>query len=321
MKHKGHFVISLDFELLWGVFDQVSPFQKQLYFQNTRNIIPEMLEVFQEFELHATWATVGMLFNKNWKEWEINKPQKFPGYVNERLSPYVFKENIEYETLDAMCFAPEIIKQILTCPGQEIGTHTYSHYYCQEEGQTPGEFKVDMEQAVKLSASFGINLQSLVFPRNQLKEEYLKICFDLGIKNVRSNPSSWYWVNTRSNSIYTKLARTGDAYLSLGKKSYPLSQIVKKPGLPIEQKASRFYRPLEANSFLRSFKLKRIKQEMTYAAKNNEVYHLWWHPHNFGDNPKESLADLRKIAEHYAYLKCHFNFQSRNMIEISNLVS
>ena len=40
----GFLVISLDFELLWGVFDVVDFEEKKIYFENTRLVIPKILE-------------------------------------------------------------------------------------------------------------------------------------------------------------------------------------------------------------------------------------------------------------------------------------
>ena len=58
----GTFVISLDFELMWGVRDVQT---KATYGPNVlgvRRAIPAMLALFEGFELRVTWATVGLLF-------------------------------------------------------------------------------------------------------------------------------------------------------------------------------------------------------------------------------------------------------------------
>ena len=55
---------------------------------------------------------------------------------------------------------------------------------------------------------------------------------------------------------------------------------------------------------------------MTSAAKNNEIYHLWWHPHNFGDNLKGNLKDLEELFIHFEKCKKDFGFKSLNMKEI-----
>lgn len=318
MNKTGTLVISLDFELLWGVFDVVDYEEQREYFKNTRICIPKILDLFLQYEIHATWATVGMLFNRNWDEWNKNRPGILPQYQNESLSAYTFGESIQNTNTDNLCFAPSLLKLIDDTPGQEIGTHTYSHYYCTEPGQDVQAFKADLDMAIKLAAESNITLKSLVFPRNQIREDYLEVCHNSGITNVRSNPSSWYWKDASSNSLSTKLARTGDAYFPLGKKSYSQEDLHFKPNKSLQQKASRFLRPVEGNALLRNLKMTRILSEMTYAAKNKEIYHLWWHPHNFGDQPEESLKDLKRLLEKFQKLQTAYNFRSSSMGEVGN---
>ena len=61
----GALVISLDFELHWGVRDKRpvdGPYRENLL--GAREAIPQMLDLFEEFGVAATWATVGFLFRK-----------------------------------------------------------------------------------------------------------------------------------------------------------------------------------------------------------------------------------------------------------------
>lgn len=318
--NKGYLVISLDFELLWGVFDKISIDERKEYFINTKNLIPEILNLFSEFEIHATWATVGMLFNNNWKEWEINTPKKLPNYANKSLSAYTYGNSINKAEMEEFCFAKDLIQIVQLTANQEIATHTYSHYYCLEEGQTLQSFEADLKQCLLLAKEMGIELKSLVFPRNQYNEQYLKICYENGIENVRSNPINWYWDDVKNNSLKSKIFRTGDAYLGRNDKSYNQSELIKENEKPLSQKASRLLRPYSSNKFLNNLKLKRIKSEMGAAAENNQIYHLWWHPHNFGNNSEENMRDLRSILEHFNILKNKFDFQSKTMAEINKMV-
>jgi hypothetical protein len=66
-------------------------------------------------------------------------------------------------------------------------------------------------------------------------------------------------------------------------------------------------------------KISRIKSEMTRAAQNGEVYHLWWHPHNFGSYPGESLSGLREIVQHYSECQKRFKMKSLSMGEIADV--
>ena len=58
--------------------------------------------------------------------------------------------------------------------------------------------------------------------------------------------------------------------------------------------ASRMLRLFMKNKILNYLMIKRIKNEIV-AAKNNEDYHLWWHPHNFGVNIRENIKNLDNI--------------------------
>ena len=153
-----------------------------------------------------------------------------------------------------------------------------------------------------MANSFEINIKSLVFPRNQFNEDYLEVCQAYGIKNVRSNPDAWYMKNP-DDSLLTKIFRTGDAYLGPRNKSYSATALRKEANKPLQQKASRLLRPYSSNPLINFIKLRRIRSEMTYAAKNNQIYHLWWHPHNFGNHPEESLKELQEILAHFKTLE------------------
>ncbi|WP_300438017.1 polysaccharide deacetylase family protein [Christiangramia sp.] len=317
MNNNGTLVISLDFELLWGVFDKVDWKEKEEYFINTRNVIPEILKLFQKNEISCTWATVGMLFNNNWDEWNQNIPEMLPEYDNEKLSAYKYGNSIQSKESEQLCFAPGLIKQIKETPGQEIATHTYSHYYCLESGQKMTDFRSDISKAIELAEKFECRLHSLVFPRNQFNNGYSTVCKELGIKNIRTNPDNWYWRDTQRDSLLQKISRTSDAYFGRLDKAYSIRGIQNKEGIT-HQKASRFLRPYNSKSILNKTKLRRVFSEMEESAKKGLIYHLWWHPHNFGEQPHQSLTDLGQILLKYGELKNKYGYQSLNMKELGN---
>ncbi|WP_037321020.1 polysaccharide deacetylase family protein [Salegentibacter sp. Hel_I_6] len=314
--NNGTLVISLDFELLWGVFDKVNWRDKTAYFERTRKLIPELLQLFHKYDIHCTWATVGMLFNENWDEWNANIPECLPDYENKNLSAYKYGKSIQSKETEKLCFAPNLVKLITESKGQELGSHTYSHYYCLEPGQDSLAFKSDLEKSSELASNHGVELKSLVFPRNQYNSDYLEICGKAGIEAVRTNPNNWYWKNTQKDSLIQKIFRTGDAYFGLLDKSYSSSQIQNFTKNITGQKASRLLRPYSGRKILNSLKTKRIYREMEYAAKMGQYYHLWWHPHNFGNNPNENLRELESILIFYRKLKNKYAMQSLNMNEL-----
>jgi hypothetical protein len=81
---------------------------------------------------------------------------------------------------------------------------------------------------------------------------------------------------------------------------------------------SEHWRPnIKSRGFLSalsaSARLKRIKQNMLYAAKYGLIYHIWWHPHEFGRFTDEKLAALEKLCVYYRELNEKYGFQSVTM--------
>ena len=57
----GAFVVSLDFELAWGTRGRPSADKVGRYLNGTRPAIDRMLQLFQQYEISATWVMVGGL--------------------------------------------------------------------------------------------------------------------------------------------------------------------------------------------------------------------------------------------------------------------
>lgn len=311
---KGKFIISLDFELHWGGAEKWNLNEMQSYFLNTRKSIPEVLRLFKENNIRATWATVGFLFAKNKKQLLEFCPDLTPSYANQKLAYYNYFDQVgDDENKDPFHFGYSLIQQILNTPGQELGTHTFAHYYCNEKGQDTEQFEADLKAAQAIAFhNFGQSLKSLVFPRNQYNVDYLKAAENQGIRIVRSNPDVWFWKET--TGTLSSVFRAIDTLTSISK---PLSfdgYNLRKQGEIMELPASRFFRPYkEKEKVIQNQKLKRIKNEMIFAAKNNLEYHLWWHPHNFGENVSENIKQLKEIIAHYRYLNEKYAFQSSTM--------
>ena len=314
---KGKLVISLDFELHWGAAEKWDLQQMRGYFDATRQSIPGVLALFEKYGIRATWATVGFLFAKNKKQLLEFCPADKPSYHNTNLSYYNLIDNGqvgEDETDDPYHFAPSLIAQILKTPGQELATHTFAHYYCNEPGQTKAQFAADLQAAQTLAkVNFGAELQSLVFPRNQFNSDYLNIAKANGIKTVRSNPDVWFW---KTQSGLAPLARAFDTLFQISKTlTFDTEKLIRDGVLLLP--ASRFLRPFTTKEkWIQRIKIARIKSEMKEAAKNGRGYHLWWHPHNFGYSTAENMASLEEILRHYQNLQTEFGFESVSMIDM-----
>ena len=163
----GTLIVSLDFELFWGMLDKCALEDYRSNVLGGREAIPKLLKLFEKYNIHATWAAVGFLFAENKQELSAFFPEAAlqPGYTDPAVSPYPWFARLGENEEEEPCFyAPSLIRQIAETPGQEIGSHTFCHYYCQENGQTAQQFAADLRAAKKIAAAKGYDVKSLVLP-------------------------------------------------------------------------------------------------------------------------------------------------------------
>ncbi|MBP9080104.1 MAG: polysaccharide deacetylase family protein [Flavobacteriales bacterium] len=318
----GGFIISLDLELLWGVRDKRTVDSYGNSIRGGRTAIPRMLECFDQYEVKATFATVGLLFHRDRESMMAGLPTIRPTYVHGHLSPYNghFDQVGVNEEADPYHFGHALLSRLLAHPGHEVGCHTFSHYYCLEAGQTPAQFEADMAAAVHAASRMGITLRSLVFPRNQYNPAYLNICRQFGIEAYRGNERSWAQVakSSEEETLVRRGVRLLDTWINLtGHNCHPWPNV--SAGLPVNIPSSRFLRPWNKHTrWLEGLRLRRITKAMDHAACTGTLFHLWWHPHNFGRNLEENMAFLGKVLEHYGRLRGDQGMESLTMGEVAS---
>jgi peptidoglycan/xylan/chitin deacetylase (PgdA/CDA1 family) len=319
----GAFVLSLDFELHWGVRDHEPP--NGPYRQNllgAREAIPRLLALFERYGISATWATVGFLFAASPEERQRFEPSIRPRYYNPALDAY--QEPLgKSEQDDPLHFAPSLIEQIRRAPDQEIATHTFSHYYCLETGQTLETFEADLKSAKAIAAHTGIQLRSIVFPRNQVNPAYARALLDSGITCYRGAEPGWMHrgVSGREATLALRMARVADTYMNIsGDRIVPWDEILEPSGL-CNVRASRFlwpYRPgLER---LDEQRLKRTIDQVKLAALDDAIFHIWFHPHNFGVHLEENLQILERILQAFAFARERYGMRSLFMSAVADMV-
>ena len=317
-KPPGTFIISLDFELHWGMRDVKTVDQYRQNLLGARRAVPAILAIFAEYHIHATWATVGFLFFNCRSELLRALPIQRPRYNEVRLSPYGDLDAIgRDENEDPFHFARSLLELIRSSSEQEIATHTFSHYYCLEPTQSTAAFRADLRAAIAAAADFGVTLKSIVFPRNQYDEHHLRICHEIGLKAFRGNPQSWLY-GPRIGAEETdgiRAVRFLDSYFNISSHNcYPLTKTA--GNIPMNLPASRFLRPCIARvPAVQALQERRVTSDLTYAARQGLVYHLWWHPHNFGACLDQNIGMLRRILDHFCALREQYGIQSKNMAE------
>ena len=311
----GTFMVSLDFELFWGMLDVCALEAYQENVLGGKKAIPQLLKLFEKYDIHATWATVGFMFAENREELKRYFPetQLRPSYANETLDPYSWFDKIGENEQDAPCFyAPSLIRLVSRTPGQEIGSHTFCHYYCREQGQTVEQFAADMRAAKRIAADHGYDVTSVILPRNQSEPEYANILHQVGFTAYRDEEHDWIHKKVKCWPLLRAL-RLVDAYLPIT--GYNSHRPVMENGI-CNLVGSRIYRAIFPRlRFLEGLKLHRIKMQKRHAAKKGLTYHLWWHPHNLGLETAAHLEQLEALFAYYSKLKEKYGMESLNMRE------
>ena len=318
----GALVISLDFELHWGVRDKRSVADYRENLLGARKAVPAMLGLFGEFGVHATWAIVGLLFAESRREMLERLPARRPAYRRRDLSPYdAFAEVGENERDDPFHFAPSLIQRIAATQGQEIATHTFGHYYCLEDGVTAEDLRADLAAAVSVTRDkLGRTPRSIAFPRNQFDADAVAVCEALGLVAYRGNPRHWAYRARRDGdeSPVRRAVRLVDAYVPVTG-SHVGRPARDRAGAPLDVAATRYLRPyMPRLRRLEALRVRRLEAEMERAARDGGVCHLWWHPHDFGRHQRENLGVLTRLLRRFRTLRDRRGMESLTMADVAD---
>ena len=320
----GALVISLDFELHWGVRDHVGP-DDALYGRLTeaRRAAVDLAALFASRNIRCTWATVGFLFASTRQEVDSHLPKVQPAYERAGLDPYVQAIGLDEEH-DPEHLAGSLVDIIASSPGQEVGSHTFSHYYCLEPGQNEAMFRADLGAAQSIAQSKGLTLTSLVLPRNQWNPAYARAVLDLGFSCIRGPQPRWSHQArpTGRGAVLRRAARLADSYVGISPPpTTAWSQVLQPTGL-CDIPASAFLRPFEpSRKQLEPLRLARLHSGLRHAARHRRIFHLWWHPHNFSQYRSENFSNLERILDEFDRLAATEGMQSLSMKDAATVMT
>lgn len=315
----GALVVSLDVELHWGVRDLYpvqGPYTAHL--EGARAAIPAMLELFARYGVRATWATVGLLLAEGRADRARFDPALRPAYRDAALDPYVEPVG-EGERDDPLHYASSLVDAICAAPGQELATHTYSHLYALEAGADAAAFAADLEAAVAIARARGAETRSIVFPRNQVRADTLPAIRDAGLVAYRGTPPGWMYRPQAfgQEALAKRAARLADAHLPGTRLTAAWESLAVTAGL-VDVRATAFLRPLSGVAMLDALHTRRVLGALDAAAQQRRMFHLWWHPHNFGVGLERHLARLERVLRRFSDHRSRYGMESLTMAEVAD---
>ncbi|HEY6331672.1 MAG TPA: hypothetical protein VI756_20265 [Blastocatellia bacterium] len=315
---KGTFAISLDFELIWGTLDLfgTSGFGKDCMAERDQ-VIDRLLELFVDFEVPATWCTIGHLFldrcqpQDGVKHPEIVRP-------SHKWYPHDWFAHDPCGTEDSqpLFYGRSLISKIRSCPvPQEIGSHSFSHIIFGDEGCSRQAAESDLAACVQAAGEVGLRLRSFVFPRNE--PGHIDLLADHGFICYRG-PEPNDWISPKWPSMVGRLARLAEVILA---STPPVVAPVREDRI-INIPGSMIYFPSHGlrRHIPMSLRVKRAVKGLNEAAAQKRIFHLWFHPTNMAGNQSTMGAmfdGLRRILQHAAALRDRGVIDFLSMVQIA----
>lgn len=272
------FIISLDCEGKWGIADHIDDYyNKILTNQTITETYRKLLEHFNRWEIKATFAFVGA-FSLSVDEYQEHR-DCFVNYVIQGkswLEP--FHNDISKNCYDGW-LNPEAFKLVDREPQHEISPHGFTHVPSGEKSISRQDFCQELLALKKITSFKNRTGMTYIYPRNQIGylDELEKAGYvgyrDILIKPRFSHPllEKMRWFANELNLYSSAQSQSKFNYGSII--CIPSGYIINHR-FGIREKI-----PI-------SLTIKRWRNIIDDAVKNNKVVHLYTHPHNFitGDN-------------------------------------
>jgi hypothetical protein len=258
--------ISIDLELAWGNWDNITPYHIKNIESKERGIVNRLLKVFERFEIPVTWAFVAALLDEE-------SAKDMPGNKS-------------------LWYAPEIIEQIRKSNIEhDLGSHGGKHRYFDDMSRE--EAIEDLQFARYVHSTHDIPLRSFVYPRNKVART--EMLTQQGIKVYRGADHAWH-ENIRSTQVHLgRAANLIDKMLPIAPKAVKpiiVGEICNIPGSMLffsRNGIRRFVHP--------SITLKKLKKGLDNAILDDSVFHLWFHPSNFWNDTEQQFMIFERFIK------------------------
>jgi peptidoglycan/xylan/chitin deacetylase (PgdA/CDA1 family) len=291
---RGAFVLSLDFELIWGTLDMEGPERFRRACEREReHVVAPLLAALEEFGIPATWCVLGHIMLDSCapvdgrKHPEIVRPthawQQGDWFAHdpcsdERRAPIFYGRSLVEQLLEARV-------------AQEIGCHSFSHVIFGDQGCSRETAVSEIEACVRLARELGITMRSFAFPRNSVG--HLDVLREYGFTCFRGPEPTWYAGGGRSSGAPRRAAHLADVLLA---RRPPVVLPEPAQGLVNIPASMMFFAAHGARRHIPvSLRIRRALQGVERAAREQRIMHLWFHPTNLADETEAMIGGLRKV--------------------------
>ncbi len=275
------FVLSLDTEIAWGTYGETALAARAPAFEAYRPNLLRLIDLLDTYDIAATWAVVAGLLGT------VDVPE--PTYTWS-AAPSGIERPSSNSARAVWYTGVDVLAAIeAASAAHEIGTHTYTHALA--DATTRALFDAQLRTVTALHAKNGLPApRSLVYPQNRIA--HLDLLAQHGITHYRGVATNWYNDLPAKRALHLldrALAITPPTY-SPTHDSHRLVDVTASMFL-MSYDGVRGYIPTAS-------RIAQARRGLEKAARNGEVFHLWFHPFNLGSSPAmfDALEGILRIV-------------------------
>jgi peptidoglycan/xylan/chitin deacetylase (PgdA/CDA1 family) len=313
----GHFVLSFDFELIWGTLDLIGPGGMRRECETERAVVVDrLLDMLARHRVPATWFVVGHLMldrcqpSGGTKHPEIVRPQH--AWTS---GDWFTHDPASTETEAPTFYGRALVEKIRACATpQEIGSHSFSHVIFGDPGCSRETADSELRAGIAAARDLGIDCRSFAFPRNRVG--HLDLLSAYGFDCYRGVEPTWYaeaphWVRRLAHLWDVAIAarppivrasRTNEGLWNVPGSMVYLPMHGIRRFIPVAQRVRRAVKGLE-------------------AARGGGIFHLWTHPTNLVEGLEPMLAGFEAILDRAGRLRDRGDLQIATVGQMAQIAA
>ena len=291
--NRGSFVLSLDFELIWGSLDRWGPEKFRAACERERSeVFGAFLALLDEFEIPATWGVVGHLMLDSCAPVNGTKhPEIIPPTHAWQEDAWFAHDPSSDEARAPVFYGRSLVEKLLEARvAQEIACHSFSHVIFGDPGCSRETAVSEVRACVRAADDLGITLRSFVFPRNNVG--HLDVLREHGFTCFRGGDPTWLPGDITADRL-RRARRLADVVMA---RRPPVVLPERTHGL-INIPGSMMFFPLHGarRHIPISLRVRRALKGVEAAVREKRIMHLWLHPTNLADETGEMLGAFRTV--------------------------
>lgn len=302
---RAAFIISIDTEMAWGANHSQGA---RYRYDEERAHLARLVDLFDRYEIPATWAIVGHLMLESCEPVEgIKHPEVLRPSYDWFDGDWFGDDPATRAERSPNWYAPDLIDLLRRAKTpQEIASHGFSHMIADDPGCDRATYASEIRAAVRAAEAHDVILRSFVYPRNSIRHQ--DVLADHGFVAYRGKRPAPARPPSRRERI-VDLVRGSEASTVRPIREGQLWNFPATIMFDIDRRPRTW--PLW---------IRQVASRLDQAVDRRGLFHLWFHPHNLRDRPEQSFTALERICRAAADHRTRGALDTITMTDLADLL-